>query len=81
VTTKDVFRIRAENAALGAAALLAIGVYSLQVVKGLGWNCNNGGYEYPVFWAITLAVALEAWKPNLRRARSALATKAMKVAA
>jgi len=74
--------MRAENAALGAAALLAIGVYSLHVVKGPGWSCNNGGYEYPVFWAITsLAVALEAWKPNLRRARSALATKAMKVAA
>jgi putative oxidoreductase len=69
-------------AALGAAALLAIAVYSLQVVKGFGWTWNTGGYEYPVFWAITsLAVALEAWKARLRLARPALVTKALKVAA
>jgi putative oxidoreductase len=50
-------------AALGAAAVLAIAVYSLQVVKGFGWTWNTGGYEYPVFWAIAcLVVALEAWK-------------------
>jgi putative oxidoreductase len=50
-------------AALGAFALLAIAVYSLQVVKGFGWTWNTGGYEYPVFWAITsLAVAIESWK-------------------
>jgi putative oxidoreductase len=69
-------------AALGAAALLTIAVYSLQVVKGFGWTWNTGGYEYPVFWAITsLAVALEAWKTQLRLARPTLATKALKVAA
>jgi putative oxidoreductase len=69
-------------AALGAAALLAVAVYSLQVVKGFGWTWNTGGYEYPVFWAITsLAVALEAWKVHLRSARPATATKALKVAA
>jgi putative oxidoreductase len=33
-------------AALGAAAVLAIAVYSLQVVKGFGWTWNTGGYEY-----------------------------------
>jgi len=55
-------------AALGAFALLAIAVYSLQVVKGFGWTWNTGGYEYPVFWALTsLAVAVEAWKAHLRQ--------------
>ena len=50
-------------AALGAAAVLAIAVYALQVVKGFGWTWNTGGYEYPVFWAIVcIAVALEEWK-------------------
>jgi putative oxidoreductase len=50
-------------AALGACFLLAVAVYSLQVVKGFGWTWNTGGYEYPVFWAITsLCVAIEAWK-------------------
>ena len=53
-------------AALGASALLLVAVYSLQVVKGFGWTWNTGGYEYPVFWAITsLAVAIEAWKAHL----------------
>ena len=53
-------------AALGATALLAIAVYSLQVVKGFGWTWNTGGYEYPVFWAIaSLCVAIEAWKSVL----------------
>jgi len=53
-------------AALGAAAVLAIAVYSLQVVKGFGWTWNTGGYEYPVFWTIAcLVVALEAWKTFL----------------
>src|ERR1044072_789486 len=56
-------------AALGAFAVLAIAVYSLQVVKGFGWTWNTGGYEYPVFWALTsLAVAVEAWKAHLRQA-------------
>jgi len=50
-------------AALGSVALLAVAVYSLQVVKGFGWTWNTGGYEYPVFWAIaSLCVAIEAWK-------------------
>ena len=50
-------------AALGAAAVLAIAIYALQVVKGFGWTWNTGGYEYPVFWAIVcIAVALEEWK-------------------
>jgi len=53
-------------AALGAAAVLAIAVYSLHVVKGFGWTWNTGGYEYPVFWTIAcLVVALEAWKTFL----------------
>jgi putative oxidoreductase len=69
-------------AALGAAALLAIAVYSLQVVKGFGWTWNTGGYEYPVFWAITsLAIALEAWKAHLRLVRQPLVAKSLKLAA
>jgi putative oxidoreductase len=53
-------------AALGGVALLAIAVYSLQLVKGFGWTWNTGGYEYPVFWAIaSLVVAIEAWKGHL----------------
>jgi len=57
-------------AALGATALLLFAVYALQVVKGFGWTWNTGGYEYPVFWAITsLVVAIEAWKVQLRRAK------------
>jgi putative oxidoreductase len=58
-------------AALGAVALLAIAVYSLQVVKGFGWTWNTGGYEYPAFWAIvSFSVAIEAWKGHLVRVSS-----------
>lgn len=50
-------------AALGSVALMAVAVYSLQVVKGFGWTWNTGGYEYPVFWGIcSLGVAVHAWK-------------------
>ena len=50
-------------AALGSAALMAVAVYSLQVVKGFGWTWNTGGYEYPVFWGIcSIVVAIHAWK-------------------
>ena len=51
-------------AALGAAAVLGVAVYALQVVKGFsGWTWNTGGYEYPVFWAIVcISVAVEEWK-------------------
>ncbi|CCD85422.1 conserved hypothetical protein; putative membrane protein [Bradyrhizobium sp. ORS 285] len=57
-------------AALGATALLLFAVYALQVVKGFGWTWNTGGYEYPVFWAITsFVVALEAWKVHLAQAK------------
>jgi len=53
-------------AALGAAAVLGVAVYALQVVKGFGWTWNTGGYEYPVFWAIVcVAVAIEAWRSYL----------------
>ncbi len=55
-------------AAFGAAATLAIAVYALQMVKGFGWTWNTGGYEYPVFWAITaIAVGMHAWKVHLGR--------------
>ena len=53
-------------AALGAAAVLGIAVYALQVVKGFGWTWNTGGYEYPVFWAVVcVAVAIDEWKAVL----------------
>jgi putative oxidoreductase len=52
-------------AAIGAAFVLAMAVYALQMVSGFGWTWNTGGYEYPVFWAIAcLVVALEAWKAH-----------------
>src|SRR5947199_1045354 len=52
-------------AAPGAFAVLAIAVYSLQVVKGFGWTWNTGGYEYPVFWALVcLAIAIEEFKAS-----------------
>jgi putative oxidoreductase len=55
-------------ASLGAAAVLWIAVYSLQVVKGFGWTWNTGGYEYPVFWSIVcVAVAIEEWKAYFGR--------------
>lgn len=58
-------------AALGAAAVLGIAVYALQVVKGFGWTWNTGGYEYPVFWAmVCLAVAVHAWKSHLATAET-----------
>jgi putative oxidoreductase len=57
-------------AALGAALVLAMAVYALQVVKGFGWTWNTGGYEYPVFWAITsVAVAMDAWKVHAASGR------------
>ena len=57
-------------AALGAALVLAMAVYALQVVKGFGWTWNTGGYEYPVFWAIaSVVVAMEAWKVYFAEAR------------
>lgn len=53
-------------AALGAAGALLVAVYALQMVKGFGWTWNTGGYEYPVFWAVTcIALAIEQWKVYL----------------
>jgi len=53
-------------AAIGAAVVLGMAIYALQMVKGFGWTWNTGGYEYPVFWAIaSVAVAIEAWKQYL----------------
>lgn len=69
-------------AALGAVALMLLAVYSLQVVKGFGWTWNTGGYEYPVFWALTsLAVAIEAWKAKLKLAMPIRTTSATRLAA
>lgn len=53
-------------AAFGAAAVLGLAVYALQVVKGFGWTWNTGGYEYPVFWAIVcVTVGITAWRKYL----------------
>jgi putative oxidoreductase len=59
-------------AALGAAAVLAIAAYALQVVKGFsGWTWNKGGYEYPVFWAIVcIGIAIEEFKTALASRRT-----------
>jgi putative oxidoreductase len=69
-------------AALGAAAVLAIAAYALQVVKGFsGWTWNKGGYEYPVFWAIVcLGIAIEEWKTVLAAHRAKGAVPAGKLA-
>ena len=60
-------------AAFGAAAVLAVAVYALQVVKGFsGWTWNKGGYEYPVFWALVcIGIAIEEWKSALASRRRA----------
>ena len=69
-------------AGIGTFALLLVTVYALQVVKGFGWTWNTGGYEYPVFWAITsLMVAIDAWKVKLRQRLPVHTTGAMKLAA
>jgi putative oxidoreductase len=53
-------------ATFGAAFVLGIAVYALQVVKGFAWTWNTGGYEYPVFWAIVcIAVGMNAWREYL----------------
>jgi len=63
-------------AALGSAALMAVAVYSLHVVKGFGWTWNTGGYEYPVFWGIcSLALAVHAWKVWLAERKKEARTK------
>lgn len=50
-------------AALGAALIMGMAVFSLQAVKGFGWFWNTGGYEYHVFWGIaSLCVALTEFK-------------------
>ena len=50
-------------AALGAAAVLGIAVYALFTVKGFGWLWNKGGFEYPIFWALTcIAIAMHEFK-------------------
>src|SRR6476660_239622 len=73
-----VFEICTRFAALGAFALLAIAVYSLQVVKGFGWTWNTGGYEYPVFWGIVcLVVAVEAWKTYLAASKTGAINNAL----
>ena len=58
-----IFGICTRFATLGAAAILLIAAYAVHVVKGFGWTWNNGGYEYPIFWAIVCAVvAMDEWK-------------------
>ena len=69
-------------AALGATVLLLFAVYALQVVKGFGWTWNTGGYEYPIFWAITsLVVAMDAWKVKLKVTQRVRGATAVKLAA
>ena len=61
--TALVLGICTRYAALGAAAVLGIAVYALQMVKGFGWTWNTGGYEYPVFWAIVcVSIAIAEFK-------------------
>jgi len=50
-------------AALGAAAVLGIAAYALFSVKGFGWVWNKGGFEYPIFWAITcITISMHEFK-------------------
>lgn len=68
-------------ASLGAAAILGIAVYALQVVKGFsGWTWNTGGYEFPVFWAIVcVAIAVEEFKRVYAAAPKPAAAPARKI--
>jgi putative oxidoreductase len=70
-------------AALGAAAILGMAVYALQVVKGFsGWTWNTGGYEYCVFWALVcIAIAIEEFKRVAKIARKAAPLAAVPLAA
>jgi putative oxidoreductase len=69
-------------AALGAAAILGVAVYALQVVKGFGWTWNTGGYEYPVFWAIVcVAVAMGEFQRVAAVARKPLPVGGVRVTA
>jgi putative oxidoreductase len=69
-------------AAVGAATVLAIAVYALQVVKGFGWTWNTGGYEYPVFWALVCtAIAVEEWKKAFASNRASTPSFMAKLAA
>lgn len=71
-----IFGICTRFAALAAGGALLVAVYALHMVKGFGWTWNTGGYEYPVFWAITcFAVALESWK-NFCHSCKAVGTEA-----
>jgi putative oxidoreductase len=55
-------------AAFAAALLLAVAVYSLQVVKGFGWWWNVGGFEFLVFWIVCcLVVAMDSWQKEEAR--------------
>ncbi|MBV9188927.1 MAG: DoxX family protein [Betaproteobacteria bacterium] len=69
-------------AALGAAAILGMAVYALQVVKGFqGWTWNTGGYEYPVFWALVcIAIAVEEFKRVAAPAAKKVAAYSAKLA-
>lgn len=50
-------------AAFGAGCVLLVAVYALHAAKGFGWLWNKGGYEYPVFWAVTcFAIAIIAFR-------------------
>ena len=49
--------------ALMAAGALAVAAFALFQVGGFKWVWNLGGFEYPVFWAITcMAVAVKEFK-------------------
>ena len=50
-------------AALGAAGVLAMAVYAVQMVKGFAWTWNTGGHEYNVFWAVVcLTIAMNEFQ-------------------
>jgi len=77
-----VLGIGTRYAALGAAAVLGIAAWALFTVKGFGWVWNKGGFEYPIFWAITsLAVAIHGFKEAAAREPSALGKRYVGVGA
>ena len=50
-------------AALGVTGVMAVAVFALHGVKGFGWTWNTGGYEFPVFWGLTvLGIALSEFR-------------------
>lgn len=58
---------------LMSAGVMGVAAVAIFNTKGYGWLWNLGGIEYLVFWGVgSLAVAAQAWKEHLSRAKRPL---------